>query len=136
MIYDTNNHWKGLIQFHFIFSTKYRRSIFKNSIILNRTKELMLECSKQKDFDIITQEIDNSKPNHWHGLIKSNNFLAPDMIVNVLKSYTTYHLWQEYPNYLKQFYWKKHNLWARGNSSSSIGNANEETIKNYIDNQG
>ena len=96
----------------------------------------MLKYSKQKDFDIITQEIDSSKPNHQHGLIKSNNFLAPDMIVNALKSYTTYHLWQEFHNYLKQFYWKKHNLQTRGYFCSSIGNANQETIKNYIDNQG
>lgn len=75
---------------------KFDKKTKKFSIILNRTKELMLECSKQKDFDIITQEIDSSKPNHWHGLIKSNNFLAPDIIVNALKSYTTYHLWQEF----------------------------------------
>ena len=48
--YETFNHAKTRLRYHFIFSTKYRRNIFKNSIILNRTKELMLEYSKQKRF--------------------------------------------------------------------------------------
>ena len=82
------------------------------------------------------EEIDVSKPNHWHGLVKSCNFLSPAMIVNSLKSYTSFHLWKEFPSYLKQFYWKKHNLWTRGYFYCSIGNANDETIKKYIENQG
>lgn len=134
--YDTNNHWKGLIQYHIIFSTKYRRNLFINDSIRERCKQLMIEISNKKDFDILIQEIDISKPNHWHGLIKSCNFLSPDMIVNSLKSYSTYHLWKEFPSYLKQFYWKKHNLWTRGYFCCSIGNANDETIKKYIENQG
>ena len=134
--YDSHNHWKGLIQYHFIFSTKYRRNIFADSIFREKCKLLMQECSAKNNFELLVQEIDPLKPNHWHGLIKSTNFLSPAMIVNALKSYSTYHLWKEYNSYLSKFYWKKHNLWTSGYFCSSIGNANDETIRNYIESQG
>ena len=137
MEYISRNHWKGLIQYHIIFVCKYRRKIFSNSEISEYCKSIIEHTSKKYDFDIITQEIDHVKPDHWHGLISlTNPTIAPYQIVSILKQHSTYYLWKNYESYLKTFYWKKHTLWTNGYFCSSIGNASNEIIRKYIDEQG
>lgn len=53
-----------------------------------------------------------------------------------LKSYTTFHLWKQFNNVLRCFYWKDKVIWTKGYFVCSIGNSNPETIQNYIKNQG
>lgn len=53
-----------------------------------------------------------------------------------LKSYTTYHIWKRYPNYLRKHFWKEHTFWTDGYFACSVGNVSEEMLKKYIENQG
>lgn len=70
----------------------------------------------------------------------SVNKLEPTMsvskIVNLMKSYTTYHIWKRYPNYLRKHFWKEHTFWTDGYFACSVGNVSEEMLKKYIENQG
>ena len=43
---------------------------------------------------------------------------------------------EKYDNFLKQYFWKEHTFWTDGYFICSIGNVSEETLKNYIKNQG
>ena len=43
---------------------------------------------------------------------------------------------QQYKNGLKQQFWKEHTFWSDGYFVCSIGEANPETIRKYIENQG
>jgi len=136
MDYSSKNHWKGLLQYHIIFVCKYRRKVFGYHSLLDRCKELMLECASKYDYDIVTQEIDPSKPDHYHCLVNLHSpNISPSQIVRSLKQYSTFHLWKEYDTYLSRFYWKEHILWHRGYFCSTIGNASNITIQNYIDSQ-
>ncbi|ERK51852.1 hypothetical protein HMPREF0373_00312, partial [Eubacterium ramulus ATCC 29099] len=31
-----------------------------------------------------------------------------------MKSYTTYHIWKRYPQYLRKQFWKEHTFWTDG----------------------
>ena len=53
-----------------------------------------------------------------------------------LKSYTTYHIWKRYPQYLQKQFWKEHTFWRDGYFACSVGNVSEEMLKRYIGNQG
>ena len=55
-----------------------------------------------------------------------------------LKSYTTYHIWERYPNYLRKrkHFWKEHTFWTDGYFACSVGNISEEMLRKYIENQG
>lgn len=53
-----------------------------------------------------------------------------------MKAYTTYHIWQKYPQYLSRFFWKEHTFWSDGYFLATIGNVSQETLKHYIINQG
>ena len=57
-------------------------------------------------------------------------------IVNLMKSYTTYHIWKRYPQYLRKQFWKAHTFWTDGYLACSVGNVSEEMLKRYIENQG
>lgn len=35
-------------------------------------------------------------------------------IVNLMKSYMTYHIWERYPNCLRKRFWKEHTFWTDG----------------------
>ena len=57
-------------------------------------------------------------------------------IVNLMKSYTTYHIWKRYPDYLRKHFWKEHTFWTDGYFICSVGNVSEEMLRKYIENQG
>ena len=134
--YISRNHWKGLIQYHIIFVCKYRRKVFQNQKVSNSLKSIMLNIASKYDFTIEIQEIDPLKPDHWHCLVSSIPTLSPMQIVHVLKQQSTFELWKLYPKYLSSFYWKNHELWTSGYFCSSIGNASNETVQKYIEEQG
>ncbi len=62
--------------------------------------------------------------------------LSVTSIVRKLKQETTIYLWKNYSKYLSKYFWKEHTFWSDGYFTCSIGEANPETIKRYIENQG
>lgn len=135
--YDSLSHAKYRIRYHFIFSTKYRKNLLIGEIS-DKVKSYMQSISENnKQWSIEVMEIDPSKPNHIHILIKSNPNIAPYQIVHDLKQYSTYMCWKENNSYMRKWYWSgKHYLWTRGYFCSTIGDASIKTIYNYIENQG
>ena len=56
--------------------------------------------------------------------------------VNLIKSYTAYHIWERHPNYLREHFWKGRTFWTDGYFACSVGNVSEEMLRKYIGNQG
>ncbi len=73
---------------------------------------------------------------HIHYMIETEPTMSISKIVNRMKSYTTYHIWKKYPNYLRKHFWKEHTFWADGYFACSVGNVSEEMLQKYIENQG
>ena len=89
---------------------------------------------------------------HIHYMIETEPTMSVSQIVNLMKSYTTYHIWERYSNYLRKQFWKEHTFWTDGYFACSVGNVSEEmlasmykgnrfppctpTLKKYIENQG
>lgn len=73
---------------------------------------------------------------HIHYMIETGSTLSVSKIVNLMKSYTTYHVWEKYPNYLQKYFWKEHTFWTDGCFACSVGNVSEEMLQRYIENQG
>ena len=62
--------------------------------------------------------------------------MSISQIVNLLKSYTTYHIWKRYEKFLSNHFWKEYTFWTDGYFACSIGNVRENTLREYIRNQG
>ena len=72
---------------------------------------------------------------HIHYTKRRNNNVY-SKIVNMMKGYTTYHIWKRYPQYLRKQFWKEHTFWTDGYFACSVGNVSEEMLERYIENQG
>ena len=102
---QTNSHCKNLILYHFIFVCKYRRKCFSNADFAENLKLQFLEIARKYDFEIDTIDLDYSKPDHIHLLVRSVPKLSPLQIVKILKQMTNHWSWQNYEGYLRNFYW-------------------------------
>lgn len=129
--YKGLNNKKYRLQYHIIFSTKYRRKL------LEHLKEDLFESFKKVElpnFRILLMETDQD---HVHFLIEASLAVSIDKIVKILKQRSTYDTWKNHENYMKSYYWgNKRHLWTRGYFVASIGEASGEVILNYIKNQG
>lgn len=130
-MYNSENHSKFVLMYHFIFVCKYRRPIL--SAIGDDIKTIMLEISNLYDFLIIEQEVDRD---HIHLLIESKPKISPLMICRVLKQQSTVKAWKNNHMLLSKFYRKEKTLWTDGYFVSTIGQVSKEVILKYIQNQG
>lgn len=131
--WNSKNRHKYLLQYHLIFVCKYRKKLFLNSKISDDIKQLSYDICKKHDITIKYMETDKD---HIHYMIETNPTQSISWVVDILKSYTTFHIWKFYSSYLKRCFWKEHTFWTDGYFVCSVGNISENILKNYIENQG
>ena len=130
--YTSKNKHKYYLKAHLIFVCKYRKLLLTDGID-STIKSCFLEISASSKFDI---EIMESDKDHIHLLISYSPDISITSIVRRLKQQSTHELWSKYPSCLKKHFWKKHTFWSDGYFVCSIGEADPETIRKYIENQG
>lgn len=120
------------MQYHLIFVCKYRKKLLTNSIA-DDVKQLSYEICNKHNVTIKEMETDKD---HIHYLIETEPNISISQIVNLMKSYTTYHIWERHQKFLSKHFWKEHTLWTDGYFVCSVGNVSEKTLREYIKNQG
>ena len=118
------------IKYHVIWVTKYRYAVLTRAIIV-KLKELLKQGCEARGITIIKGF---AGKDHVHMLMSCPTHLAPGRIVQYLKGRSSRLLQDEFPE-LKKRYWGQH-LWATGYFCATVGAVTEETIKQYIENQG
>ena len=94
---------------HLIFIVKYRKKLLQGNFG-EKIKNYFLESAEQSNkFEIETIEIDKD---HVHMMINYHPTETISNIVKRLKSYTTYHAWEEFEWQLSRQFWKKKMLWT------------------------
>ncbi len=130
--YQHRSHNKNLLMAHLIFVTKYRKDLLYGQI-RDCVKQLIFSACVKHHWYIRCMETDKD---HIHILVQYNPYDSITRIAAVLKQYSTYHLWQNHADILKQHYWKEHTFWSDGYFACSIGQVSREVIERYIANQG
>ena len=69
-------------------------------------------------------------------MIRTEPIIFISEVANLIKRYTTYHIWKKHTEYLKKHFWKEDTFWTDGYFACSVGNVSEEILKQYIENQG
>lgn len=98
-VYDFN--------FHLVWVTKYRASVFDTDLKRNEMKRILQNISNR--YDITIQEIE-VMPDHIHMLLSFNPKHAPSSIVKTLKGRSAREWFQQFPE-TKQQLWNGH-LWS------------------------
>ena len=120
--WKSKNRHKYLLQYHIIFVCKYRKKLLTSKQISDDIKQFSYEiCQKHK---VIIRYMETEPT------------MLVSKIVNLMKSYTTYHILGKYPNYLRKHFWKENTFWTDGYFACSVGNVSEEMLRKYIENQG
>jgi len=131
--WNSKNRHKFLLQFHLIFICKYRKKLFLHNDLSEDIKKLSHEICNKHNVKIKYLE---TEKDHIHYMIELEPNLSMSKVVNLIKSYTTYHIWKKYSKYLSKHFWKEKTFWSDGYFVSSIGNISEKTLHTYIENQG
>ena len=117
------------IQYHIVWTTKYRYKVM-NGKIAERLRILLVQGCKIRGIRIVKGNITG---NHVHMLVTCPPTISVSKMIQYLKGRSSKILQEEFPA-LKKRYWGQH-LWGPGYFCRSVGTITDEIIKEYIENQ-
>lgn len=120
-----------MLNYHLILITKYRKKVFTNDEIIERTKEIMRNIATDFDVVIINQECGED---HIHLMISTKPTTELTKLVNLLKGTSSRYLRKEYENDLSDVLYGD-SFWSDSYYIATAGNVSVDTIYEYIENQ-
>ena len=125
------SHNKTLLLYHLVFPAKYRRKVFSEGIE-DTLVNICIEISERYEINFL--EIGNDE-DHVHFLVQGVPKIPVTRIVQIIKSITAREIFSKHPEVKKQLWGGS--LWTSGFYANTVGQfANEETIRNYVKDQG
>ena len=116
--------------YHFVWIPKYRHKVFVDPQ-RKAMKAIIQKIGYDYDFDIVELE----KPeDHIHMVVRSEPKLSPSKIMQVIKSISAREFFRLFPDIKESYFWGG-KLWTQSYFVETIGNANEDTIRNYVQDQ-
>lgn len=125
--YKSSNNIVYACRYHVVWCPKYRRKVLVGDVE-TRLKELLNETCANMNIDIIQLEI---KPDHVQLLIEVDPQTGIHKAVKNLKSITSKHLRDEFP----QLRTKLPTLWTHSYLVSTVGEISIDTIHCYVESQ-
>ena len=112
---DTNTYYNITL----FWSVNTRKKLLVSRQISDDIKQFSYEICQRHSVIIRYMETDKD---HIHYMIETEPTMSISKIVNLMKSYTTYHIWKRYPQYLRKQFWKEYSFWTDGYFACSVGN--------------
>ena len=99
------------MQYHLILVCKYRKKLLS----LNWVSEDIKNLSKiiLEKYDVVIKYMETDK-DHIHYMLELNPDMSVSKVIKLLKSYTTFHMWKKYYNFLNKHFWKEKTFWTDG----------------------
>ena len=116
--------------YHFVWIPKFRRKVFSDPY-RETMKAIIYKAGFDYDIDIVELEIPDD---HIHMVVRSEPKISPSHIMQVIKSISAREFFKCYPDIKRRYFWGG-KLWTQSYFVETIGNANEETIREYVQNQ-
>ena len=127
MDYRYGSHTVYKIEYHFVWVTKYRYKVLQGDVG-QRVRELVRQTCEAFEIRILRGVVSKD---HVHILVSAPPEMAPSEIMRRIKGRTSSKLFEEFPA-LRKRYWGQH-FWARGYFCATVGEINEEMIKEYLE---
>lgn len=125
-----NSHHVFRLMYHFVWIPKYRHKVFEEPY---RSDLIRIIEKRGYDYDIDVVELE-VPVDHIHMVIRSIPKLAPSAIMQIIKSISAREFFRRHPQIKERYFWGG-KLWTQSYFVESIGNANEETIRKYVQDQ-
>ena len=121
-------HCKWECQYHIVFIPKYRKKKLYG-LVRNDVREIIRTLCKYKKVEIIAGAV---CADHVHLCVSIPPKLSVSDFVGYLKGKSALMIFDKHPEMGNK--WDR-SFWARGYYVSTVGNADEETMKEYIRHQ-
>ena len=125
-----NTHHVFRIMYHFVWIPKYRRKVFVEPY-RGVLKGIIEQIGYDYNIEIIELEVPTD---HIHMVVRSEPKVSPSDIMQIIKSISARQFFRLHPEIKKKYFWGG-KLWTQSYFVETIGNANEETIRRYVQNQ-
>ena len=125
-----NSHHVFRLMYHFVWIPKYRHKVFEEPY-RSTMKGIIEKAGYDYSIDIVELEI---PVDHIHMVVRGVPKQSPSEIMRIIKSISAREFFQCYPEVKKQLFWGG-KLWTQSFFVETIGNANEESIREYVQNQ-
>ena len=125
-----NTHHVFRLMYHFVWIPKYRHKVFEEPY-RSAMKAIICKAAYDYEIDVVELEIPTD---HLHMVVRSEPKIAPSYIMQIIKSISAREFFREYPKLRKQYFWGG-KLWTQSYLVETIGNATEEVIRTYVQEQ-
>ena len=125
-----NTHHVFRIMYHFVWIPKYRRKVFVEPY-RSVLKGIIEQIGYDYNIEIVELEVPTD---HIHMVVRSEPKVSPSDIMQIIKSISARQFFRLHPEIKKKYFWGG-KLWTQSYFVETIGNANEETIRRYVQNQ-
>ena len=116
--------------YHFVWIPKYRHKIFREPC-RSDLKLIIEKIGYDYNIEIVELEL---PVDHIHMVVRSEPNVSPADIMQIIKSISAREFFKRYPDIRKRYFWGG-KLWTQSYFVETIGNANEEVIRKYVQNQ-
>jgi putative transposase len=116
--------------YHFVWIPKYRHKVFVEPY-RSTMKGIIQKVGYDYDIDIVELEIPND---HIYMVIRGIPKQSASDVMQIVKSITAREFFRIYPEIKKKYFWGG-KLWAQSFFFETIGNATEEVIRKYVQDQ-
>jgi len=125
-----NSHHVFRIIYHFVWIPKYRHKVFHEPY-RSALKGIIEKIGYDYNIEIVELEV---PVDHIHMVVRSKPKVSPSNIMQIVKSISAREFFRLYPEIKKQYFWGG-KLWTQSFFVETIGNASEEVIRKYVQNQ-
>ena len=125
-----NTHHVYRLMYHFVWIPKYRHKVFSEPY-REVLKGIIEKIGYDYDIDIVELEIPED---HIHMVVRGEPKKSPSDVMQVIKSISAREFFRRFPQIKRRYFWGG-KLWTQSYFVETIGNANEETIRKYVQNQ-
>ena len=127
---DRNTHHVYRLMYHFVWIPKYRHKVFTEPY-RQSLKDIIMKIGYDYDINIVEIEI---PPDHIHMVVKSEPKFSPSKIMQIIKSISAREFFRCHPEIRRKYFWGGR-LWTQSFFVETIGNATEDSIREYVRNQ-
>ena len=125
-----NSHHVYRLMYHFVWIPKYRRKVFSDPY-REVLKGIIQKIGYDYDIDIVELEIPED---HIHMVVRGEPKMSPSGAMKIIKSISAREFFRLFPEIKRQYFWGG-KLWTQSYFVETIGNADEKTIRKYVQNQ-
>jgi putative transposase len=94
-------------------------------------KDIVRKVGYDYDIDIVELEVPTD---HIHMVVRSEPKASPSSVMQIIKSISAREFFRLHPEIKKQYFWGG-KLWTQSYFVETIGNASEEVIRKYVQDQ-